>query len=69
MAPENVTNERIIAVQIYDGTVIAEWTMYEWIAELELFKQKEREKITLAWLYRIGIRETDQFKGTSLVDV
>lgn len=26
----------VVAVQLYDNRVVVEWTMYEWIAELEI---------------------------------
>ncbi len=57
----------IIAVQVYDGVVVVEWTMLEWIGELVLMKLDGTA--TLDYIYRLGIRETDNFKGKDLLDV
>lgn len=53
-------NREIVAVQIYDGCVIAEWTLSEWVIELVVLREQTPEAVlSLAYLHDQGFRKTN----------
>lgn len=58
----------IVAVQLYDSRIVVEWTIDEWIAELELL-QAVTSEVTQHTLDCAGIRMTDNLKFSSLLEV
>lgn len=58
----------VIAIQVYDNRVIADWTRREWIKEVEYLKAAG-EDVTEDYLEAIYVQAVGDMKDKSLVDV